>query len=241
MKQILLFAVIALTGLTSCNDIFSKPVRGNGHIITETRTPGAFKNVSVSGNINIYVTQDSVPGVKVVADENLMKYIAITSDGNTLEVHPRDNYNLHASNEAIKVFVSGKDFSHFSASGACDIFSTNQVQSTGTISYDLSGACDVTMDVQAPKVEAEMSGAGSIKLKGSTRDFKVSGSGSTDVKCYDLLAENTTIEISGAGDAQVFASVKLDVHVSGAGTVKYKGNATVSQEVSGAGSVKKVE
>ena len=46
--------------------------------------------------------------------------------------------------------------------------------------------------------------------------------------------------MSGAGDAEVFASVKLDVEVSGASDVKYKGNAAVSQDVSGAGSVKKV-
>jgi len=55
------------------------------------------------------------------------------------------------------------------------------------------------------------------------------------------MAENTQVELSGAGDAQVFASVKLDVRVSGAADVKYKGNATVSQSVRGAGSVKKVE
>ena len=50
------------------------------------------------------------------------------------------------------------------------------------------------------------------------------------------------MDISGAGSAEVYASVKLDAEVSGAGTVRYKGNATnVSQHVSGAGSVNKVE
>ena len=44
-----------------------------------------------------------------------------------------------------------------------------------------------------------------------------------------------------AGDAEVYASVKLDVSVSGAGNVRYKGNAVVNKSVSGAGSVKKVE
>jgi Putative auto-transporter adhesin, head GIN domain len=53
--------------------------------------------------------------------------------------------------------------------------------------------------------------------------------------------ENTKVDISGAGSAQVFASVKLDAEVSGAGSVTYKGNAVnVSQHVSGVGSVNKV-
>jgi hypothetical protein len=49
------------------------------------------------------------------------------------------------------------------------------------------------------------------------------------------------VAISGAGSAEVYASVKLDATVSGAGNVNYKGNASeVNQHVSGAGSVKKV-
>ncbi len=56
--------------------------------------------------------------------------------------------------------------------------------------------------------------------------------------CYDLLSENARVDITGAGSAEVYASVKLDAQVSGAGSVNYKGNPTnVKQEVSGAGSV----
>ena len=36
----------------------------------------------------------------------------------------------------------------------------------------------------------------------------------TDVKCFELMAENVDVDISGAGDAEVFASVKLDVRCS---------------------------
>jgi len=57
-----------------------------------------------------------------------------------------------------------------------------------------------------------------------------------------MKAENTKVDISGAGSAEVYASVKLDAEVSGAGSIKYKGNAgNVIQQVSGAGSVKKAE
>ena len=50
------------------------------------------------------------------------------------------------------------------------------------------------------------------------------------------------MEISGAGSAQVYASVRLNAEVSGAGSVDYKGGAPVGdQHVSGAGSVHKVE
>lgn len=241
MKRILLFSALAAIIFTSCNGIFGKPVHGNGHVITQDRSVGSFRNVSVSGNIDIYVTQDSVSGVKVVADENLMQYIMVNVSGDQLEVYPAEGYELHGSNGGIKVYVSGSKFGTFSASGACDYHSNNQIVSTDGIRIELSGSCDAEMDVNAPSVKAELSGSGSIKLKGTTKEFSVSGSGSTDVKCFDLLAENTSIEISGSGDAEAYASVKLDVSISGSGSVKYKGGAKVSQHVSGSGEISKVD
>ena len=122
------------------------------------------------------------------------------------------------------------------------IFSVRiKLQASEAITIRLSGASDVKMELMAPEVKVDLSGAGTITLLGQTKNFKVDGSGSTDIKCFDLLTENTSVEISGAGNAEVFASVTLDVNVSGAGDVRYRGGATVSQKVSGAGSVKKVD
>jgi hypothetical protein len=41
-----------------------------------------------------------------------------------------------------------------------------------------------------------------------------------------LLAENTAVKVSGNGNANVFASVKLDAKVSGSGNIFYSGNPT---------------
>jgi hypothetical protein len=57
----------------------------------------------------------------------------------------------------------------------------------------------------------------------------------------DLQSENTTVKIYGSGNADVFASVKLDVHVAGSGDVRYKGNAQTSSSIAGSGSVKKID
>jgi hypothetical protein len=98
------------------------------------------------------------------------------------------------------------------------------------------------MEVDAPRIKAEVSGSGSIYLKGQTKDVYLDLTGAGHAHCFDLLSESTKVDISGAGSAEVYASVKLEADVSGAGNVKYKGNATdVKQNVSGAGSVQKVD
>jgi hypothetical protein len=194
----------------------------------------------VSGNTDVYVKQDSVFSVRVEAEENLLEYIIIETDGNTLHIHQKEGTSLNPT-KSIKVYVSGPMFKHFEASGACDIYSENKLSSNESIGINLSGSCDVKLELKAPEVKAGLSGAGTVTLKGETKDLEIDGSGSTDIKCFEMLTENTHIVLSGAGDAEVYASVKLDVHVSGAADVKYKGNAAVNQDVSGAGSVKKAD
>jgi hypothetical protein len=240
MKRYVIFSILFSMLFISCRYIGGKRVRGNGKITTQSRAITAFTGVDVSGNIDIYVRQDSVVSVKIETDENLLEYVQITVSGGTLDIQSEKGFNLRPS-KSIKVYVSGPSFKHFEASGACDIYSENQISSSEPVTINLSGACNVKMELKTPKVGVDLSGAGTVTLKGETKDFSVDGSGSTDVNCFGLMTENTDIEMSGAGDAEVFASVNLKVHVSGAADVKYKGNATVSQEVSGAGSVKKVE
>lgn len=240
MKRVSIFLAALLLVLSSCSNFMGKRIRGNGKISTETRTASSFNGVRVSGAIDLYVSNGASTAVRVEADENLMKYIIVENDGDVLKIRPKSGINLKPS-RSIRVYVSAPAFSRLEASGACDIFSENKIQSQGTLQIDLSGASDAKIDLNAPKVDVDVSGACSVTLKGETRDFMVEGSGSTDIKCYELLAENTKVDISGAGNAQVFASVKLDVDVSGAADVKYKGNATVNQQISGAGSVKKTD
>ena len=240
MKQRLLSLILLVSIISSCHFGGGERIRGNGNMKVENRNLSSFDAVYVSGNTDIYVKQDSAFSVRVEADENLMEYIITELDGNTLKIRSKDGANLKSS-RSIKVYVSGPSFKYFKASGACDIFSENKITSSEALAIDISGASDVQLELMAPQIEADLSGAGSITLSGQTKDFKVDGSGSTDIKCFDLETENTDIELSGAGNAAVSASVKLDVRVSGAADVRYKGNPTVSQKISGAGSVKKVD
>jgi hypothetical protein len=96
------------------------------------------------------------------------------------------------------------------------------------------------MEVALPKVYAEISGSGSINLKGQATDFSAHVSGSGDVKCFDLVTDVTELNLSGSSDAEVTANKQLNIDASGSSSISYKGNASVSQNISGSGSVKKV-
>jgi hypothetical protein len=228
-----------LLGLGSCRHFFGKRVRGDGNIKTEERPVGKFKEVEVSGAAKVMVTQSDHSSVKIEGDENLLPYIEVFQEGDKIYVKDKPGFNLQPSGELL-VYVTSPVFSNISASGACDIIGQNKISNSEDLTLHVSGAGDIKMEVDAPRLAAEVSGSGSINLRGKTKDAELELTGAGHAHCYDLLSENTKVDITGAGSAEVYASVKLRADVSGAGNVNYKGNAEVSQRVSGAGSVNKV-
>lgn len=230
-----------LPAIFSCHEFMGKRIRGNGSIKTEERSVSSFKNVEVSGAMNVFVSQGPSAPVKIEADENLLRYIEVLQEGDRVIVRPRHGYNLSPSDE-IRIYVTAPIYNDIDVSGACNITGQTKINNPEDLALHVSGAGDIRMEVDAPSLKAEVSGSGSIDLKGQTKDVELDLTGAAHARCYDLLAENTKVDITGAGDAEVYASVKLDADVTGAGTVKYKGNAAnVSQHVGGAGSVRKVE
>jgi hypothetical protein len=239
-KYIWLLIALPLV-MGSCREIFGKRIRGNGIIKTEERGVSSFKNVEVSGAINVYVSQGETKSVKIEGDENLLKYIEVLQDGDKIMVRQKHGYNLSPTGD-LRVYVTAPVYNDIDVSGACDIIGQMKIVNSENLALHVSGAGDIKMEVDAPQLKAEVSGSGSINLKGQTKDVDLELTGAGHAHCYELLSENTKVDISGAGDAEVYASVKLDAEVSGAGSVSYKGNASnVNQHVSGAGSVKKVE
>lgn len=241
MTRILFSSFLAIILFSSCHYIGGKRVRGNGNIISQNRQTNAFDAIDVGGAIEVYVRQDSGRSVRVETDENLQELVEVYERSGVLHIEPRNNYNLDPSNKRVKVYVSGPRFRSIEVSGASNVYGENRITESDGLSIGLSGASNVKLDAKAPSLDIDMSGASDITLSGETRDLRVQGSGASGAKCFDLKAENVTVDISGASSAEVFASVKLDAEASGASGVKYRGEATVSQHASGASSVKKLD
>jgi Putative auto-transporter adhesin, head GIN domain len=240
MKRFLALALPVLVLFSSCHFITGKRIRGNGHVISQTRNFSNFTGVDVSNAIHLYVKQDSGYSVRVETDENLQEYIIVYEEGGILRVKQENNTNLDATGR-IKVFVSAPLYKSLEASGACKIMGETVLTATDAIDVDLSGASEAELELKAPKISAGMSGASSLTLTGQTKDLFIEGSGACHAHCFGLMSENAEVDVSGASNADVFASVKLHAESSGASDVRYKGNAAVNQSTSGAGSVKKAE
>lgn len=230
---------LGLFTFSSCRYFGGERISGDGHVVTQQRSTGNFNSVDVSGGIKVHVRQDAANSVKVEADQNLMEYIDVYNDGNTLVIKEKEGFNLDPSKDIV-VYVAAPVFKDIDVSGACDIIGDNTISGGDELNMHVSGSGDIVMAVALPKVSAEISGSGSINLKGQATNFSAHVSGSGDVKCFDLVTDTTELDLSGSSDAEVTANKQLNIEASGSSSISYKGNASVSQNISGSGSVKKV-
>jgi hypothetical protein len=238
MKKIAFCSLILLVFASSCREIAGPRVRGSGNIITENKNETGFSGIDVAGAIDVYIKQDSTTSIKVEADDNIMEYVQVHTHGSTLEISTENNIRLKPS-QKIKVYVTNPEFKEFQVSGASSVRSENEITSPVGFNIDLSGASEGRLELNAPKVSVNSTGASQANLRGKTKDFVGDASGASEIHCFDLLSENAEVDVSGASSIEVFASVKLAGQASGASSVNYKGNAQVSVDKSGASSVNK--
>lgn len=239
MKKISLFVAGGFVLISSCRYVTGERIRGNGDLKTEQRSPGSFKSVSSHGSFNVYVSNGD-QSVKIEAEDNLLPYIETYVDGNVLQIDTKDNYWLRPSRE-IKIFVSSPDFESIRSYGSGDINGESKITNPSKLELRVNGSANIKMDVDAPEIDAETNGSGDIDLRGATKTWNGEIRGSGNIKAMDLKSDNATIRIYGSGDADVFATARLDVHVAGSGDVRYKGDAQISSSIAGSGRVKKVD
>ena len=240
MKPIAFLFLTSFLVFTSCSYIDGKRIKGNGMTSTQDRNVGIFTGVSAMGSMDVIVSPSATPSLKIEADQNLLEYIETRNNGGTVEIYTSEGYNLDPKS-GIKIYATAPAFDELIVSGSGKIKSQGKIISNAELHAEVSGSGDIIMEVDAPKISTMISGSGSSNLKGTTKDLSVHISGSGDAHCYDLLSENTEIDIAGSGNAEVYASKTLDVDIAGAGDVRYKGNPSIKKNISGAGDIRKVD
>jgi hypothetical protein len=239
MKKLFFALCAAALFLASCDFVSGKRVKGNGNMKTDERSETGFTGVTNGTNFDTYVGIGPY-SVKIEAEENILPYIKTFVDNGVLKVETEDGFWLKTK-RTVKIYVTAPRLNKINAAGNGDMFSSTKLTDSSRIELHIGGNAEMKMEVDAPVVDASLGGNGGIELKGQTRDFKCSSAGNGEIKAFDLLTENTKVEIYGNGDADVNASIKLDVRVGGNGDVRYKGNAQTSSQITGNGSVKKVD
>jgi hypothetical protein len=231
IKQIFLGLVITFT-LNSCVD----SIDGNGDVVSEKRTVSSFNKISISGTYEVFLNNGTQERVEIEADENLLELIETKVINNTLWItstHPIGN------SESLILYITAVNLKKIDASGAIKLSNKGSFTSEN-LEIEVNGAADIELDVELENLTLKMSGASETTLIGKVDNFDVALSGAGELDALKLKTRNTTITISGAGSATVFAKKTLDISISGAGSVNYKGAPKVTKSIRGAGAIEQL-
>jgi hypothetical protein len=233
-RVLTLLLVASCAFMVSCNEIL---VKGDGDLVTETRTEKDFHAIDLSIPGTVEVFRGNTWKIEIQVEESLLPYLETKVRNGRLDVYfsrpVRDVDNLLLS-------ITAPDLDGFSVSGSADVTAFDTLQGD-QLKLDVSGSGSITLKkIDFGTINAEISGSGNLRLQGIADDlvFEVSGSG--DLHTLDCPVEKADIEISGAGTARCAVSTLLKGDISGSGEIYYRGNPEVKVSVSGSGSVKKM-
>jgi len=217
--------------------------KGNGNVVKETREVGSFDAINVGCAINLFLTQGDAVMVAVETDENLQKKIKTKVNNGELTLSCDNVRNATKMN----VYVTVSSLSKIDANGAAVVKGMNPIKSerfslvaSGASKVNLeveadnlfneaSGASKETLKVTANSVTSNVSGASDVIMTGSAGTHKTEVTGAGKLKALEFVTDQTTADVSGAGNAAVMARKQLKADLSGAGSLNYFDNTEVKK------------
>ncbi|MBI9034798.1 MAG: DUF2807 domain-containing protein [Bacteroidales bacterium] len=228
---------VLLSGLLTL--LFVLPsVFSQANIIDDERKVGNFESIKISGAFDVVLIPSDSEYVIVKCEQKYLDGVETEVIDDVLKIYL--NRRITKLEKGIKIEVYFKNIESIKTSGAVDVMSKGQLVFSH-FEMDCSGATDVDLDLKVDKLEAEFSGASDIDLRGKAGKVELSLSGASELEAGDFVIENLELDASGASEAVVHVTGKLEAQVSGASSLRYKGNPESAEiDKSGVSSVKKI-
>lgn len=181
---------------------FGSGVKGSGHIIQIKRDIADFDQIKISHAFRATVKRGDDHEVSVKTDDNLVEMLEILKEGRTLYLGLKPGSSVNNG-----TFVA-------------------EITLPDLVSLECSGASDVNLvGVASNKpLRVDLSGASRAVVQGACGDLFLELSGASRVDASALSCANIHAILSGASQAEVLTSGRLDCDASGASRLTYGGN-----------------
>lgn len=236
MKKILTMAVVLFAMATASAQ---KTIVNDAN--AEKRDVPGFSGISVSGGIDIYLTQGNEDGIAVSASEQKYRDRIKTAvkDGLLKIWYENEGVSWGTGNKKLRAYISFKNINQLHASGSSDVYISGTLK-VPELDLRLSGSSDLKGIMEVDNLKANMSGASDITVSGKVRSLSIDASGSSDFKDYDLVVQECEAHLSGSSDVQITVEKELSAVASGSSDIRIKGNGVIKKaSTSGSSSVKK--
>ena len=248
----LIVATIICIPVTICG---CEAVTGSGEIITLQMDYEDFERIEAGYAFDIEVSRADTYQVNLAIDEVLVEYLNVKQSGGTVYIGLKSGHNYQ--NQSRKAEITLPTLSRMELSGASkgvvrgfstiedidfELSGASRLEikelKTGKTELDLSGASKVTGSMYTNEGNFSLSGASTLELSGTAPDISVEASGSSEVMLDSFNVVTAKVELSGASEAEMVISKRLDINLSGGSKLIYSGDPKLgSIDVSGSSSI----
>lgn len=268
MKRILALLALALAALTLLAACELKPaapfqlgpyreesgdsggrrwVRGSGDVSAETDVNAHMRGQEWTLRVDLPRITTGV--AKIVVDESLPFAGKLETDSN-IQAGLHKSYNLSKREIILRgekdkwyaptvlTFTVGLPVNRLIINGGwkleynCPGVTDCDIEINGAVDGDLKfGALDT--------LRLDINGASNCKLTGTAKRVEIEMDGAADISAFDLIAQEASVTLNGAGECEIMAEQTLRAEINGVGSVIYDGNPRVDKAVHGIGTVRK--
>ncbi|WP_423130255.1 head GIN domain-containing protein [Gaoshiqia sp. Z1-71] len=220
MKRFVSLLIFFALGFSFGSCIFIGPsVKGNGHVVKQTRNLSGFKSIKVSTGLDVFLIQDSVDQVVVEADENLLEVIDTQQKGTVLEIYTQQQIRWSKSK---KVYV------HFSSLEGVKSGSGSVVRSQSDIVADqfeltASSGSQQYIGLNCERLVGRSSSGAQVHLSGKTKKGDFKASSGSHMKAEDLVCDECTADVSSGAHIWISVNREFSGEASSGGHIYYFG------------------
>jgi phage shock protein PspC (stress-responsive transcriptional regulator) len=199
-----------------------------------------FDRVRVSGVYHVKIRRGDTYSVVARGPARQLRDLEISRDGNQLIIRPeRELFNLRFNDhDPVLITIQLPRLTGTDLSGAVKADIAGFEGDDFTLSA--SGAVESVVAVNSRNMRIHASGACNTTVAGTGEHLKIEGTGACEIQAYRFRAANADVELTGASNARVFVTDRLNAEVTGPSHITYRGTPrTVNADESGPGRIEK--
>lgn len=214
----MLLSLVAVT-FTSCSDLVKKMALKAateyvdyekedtakwGSVVDKDIDLPLFSAIEAKGAVRVVFTQDSACSVRVRGNEKCLDAYKFVVKKDELKVEPKDfNGSVNKRTPSVTLFITAPNLTDVEFAGACKLEISDVVTLPGSLSIEVEGAGDVSVDdLTAESLSLEVSGAGKCDLAKvtTTGDIEIEMNGAGDINA-NVFCQELSVELNGAANA----------------------------------------
>jgi RNA polymerase sigma factor (sigma-70 family) len=206
--------------------------KGSGKAVTKEMDFADFTAVEVSSVFQVEIARADSFRTAITADDNVFPYVQVTKDGSTLRISI-DSRNKSISVTTLKASVALPALERVSATRSSRV-KCQGFKSAERFEAKVSDSATLDGDIEAGQVALDVAEGGTVTLKGSAKEARISASRSCSLLLADLALDRADVTLKDASTAAVSVRDKLDYQLSASSRLEYRGNPAIGKhELSG--------